>query len=251
MRPILVVHVAAGTARAELMRNGRLLWAAESPFATPSDLREALAQLVSGESMPARPAKLRIRLDAPLAQVRSLHDLPPVRTRHLKALVAAQSERFFRRNGAPLVTDAAWAAGRRLGAVVLAAAAEEPWITAILEGAAAGGRSVESIRPAGRGAELGLELLSPAERRRRHRRARLAIGRLAVVAALLWASAAAVWAVRFDRERRAVDAEITRLRAPADAIMAARRALGESVELVDSLAAARRARAGAVTQLAA
>jgi hypothetical protein len=249
MRPVLTVRVRAGSARAELTRGARVLWAAESAYSSPDELREAITQLTAGESMPVRSPRLRVELGPPIAQVRTLHGLPPVRAVHLKALVATQSGRFFRRNGKALVTDAAWPGGKR-GGVVAAAAAEEPWIVAILEGAAAGGGEVESIRPDGGPAGVRLELLSAEERRRRWRRELVALGRLAVIAALTWSSAMGVWGVRFERERRAVNREIERLRAPTEAVGSARRALGVAAELVDSVETAGRRRARALEQLA-
>lgn len=250
MKPVLVVRIGAGSARAELTRGRRVLWTAEAVFVTPDELREAIAQLTAGESMPARAQRLRVELGAPLAQIRTLHDLPPVRAGHLKALVANQAGRFFRRNGKPLVTDAAWPGGRRRGAVAFAAAAEEPWIAAILEGAGTGGGAVESIRPAGAPAAARLELFTAEERRRRRSHERATLGRLATIAALTWVVAAAVWGVRFERERRAVDREIGRLRTPADAIGSARRALGAAAELVDSVERAERGRGRTLEQLA-
>jgi hypothetical protein len=249
MRPVLTVRVGVGSARAELTRGARVLWAAESAYSSPDELRDAIAQLTAGESMPVRAPRLRVELGPPIAQVRTLHGLPPVRAVHLKALVATQSGRFFRRNGKPLVTDAAWPGGKR-GGVVAAAAAEEPWILAILEGAAAGGGEVESIRPDGGPAGVRLELLSAEELRRRWRRELVALGRLAVIATLTWSAALGVWGIRFERERRAVNREIERLRAPAEAVGSARRALGVAAELVDSVETAGRMRARALEQLA-
>jgi hypothetical protein len=234
VRAVLTVRVEAGSARAELARGGRVLWAAESAFATPEELRDAITQLVAGDFMPARAGLLRVELGPSLAQLRTLHQLPPVRRRDLKALVAMQAARFFRRNGSALVTDAAWRDGRR-GGVAFAAAAEEPWIAAILDGAAAGGCEVKTIVPAGATDGARLELLSEAEQRKRRRRERLALGRLAGVAAAAWVAAGAVWATRFERERRSVEREIERLRSPAAAVTGARRALANAAELVDSV----------------
>src|SRR2546422_2086538 len=42
------------------------------------------------------------------SQMRTLTDLPPVKPRALRALVAHQASRFFRCNGHALVTDATW-----------------------------------------------------------------------------------------------------------------------------------------------
>src|SRR6266511_6201537 len=52
--------------------------------------------------------RLRVTLERPPAQTRTLTDLPPVRDRDLASLVANQAGRFFRRNGTALVTDATW-----------------------------------------------------------------------------------------------------------------------------------------------
>lgn len=250
MKPVLAIRIGAGSARAELVRGSRVLWAAESAFTSPDDLRLALAQLVAGESMPQRAAELRVEIGPPLVQVRTLHDLPPVRAGHLRTLVATQAGRFFRRNGTALVTDAAWRGSQSRGGVAFAAAAEEPWIAAILEGAAAGGVTVETIRPASLPDGARLELLSPEERHRRRRRERVALGRLAGIAAVAWLVAGAVWAVRFERERRSVEREIERLRSPAAAISRVRRALADGAELVDSMATAGRERGRALGQLA-
>jgi Tfp pilus assembly protein PilN len=250
MKVVLLVRVAAGAARAELSRGSKLLWAAESAFDGPDALREAMAQLTSAEGMPARPARLRIEMGEPYAQVRRLHDLPHVRSGHLKALVANQAGRFFRRNGKPLVTDAVWLGGGRQRGAAIGAAAEEPWIAAVVGGAGAGGAMVECIWPAGAWAGSGLDLLPAEEVARRRRRRRLALGRISLVAVLAWTTAAIVWGVRFDRERRAVDKELDRLRAPAAALASARRALGEAAELVDSIKAAERRRGLAAAEIA-
>jgi hypothetical protein len=248
---ILTVRVGTGSARAELTRGMRVLWAAESAFATPDELRDAITQLAAGESMPVRAARLRVELGAPVAQLRTLRDLPPVRSSHLKALVATQSGRFFRRNGKPLVTDAAWPGSRTRGSIAYAAAVEEPWIEAILEGARAGGSAVESIRPAGIPAGVRLQLLSPQELSRRRRREWVAVGRLGAMGAVAFLAAAAVWGIRFERERRSVEREIERLGPPAIAISGARRALSTAAELVDSMETGRRERGRALAELAA
>lgn len=251
MKPVLTVVLGAGQARAELRRGASVLWAAESPVTAPDELREAVAQLAAGQSMPVRAGRIRVEIGAPVLQLRTLHGLPPVRAAHLKTLVATQSGRFFRRNGSPLVTDAAWQGGQARSGIAVAAAAEEPWIAAILQGAEAGGVAVDSIRPVGTTDGARLELLSPDERARRRRRDRVTLGRLVGLGAACWIAAGAVWGVRFARESRAVEGEIERLRAPAAAIGNARRALGNAAALVDSIETATRDRARSLGRLAA
>jgi hypothetical protein len=250
VKAVLTVMLAGGQARAELKRGASVLWAAESAVAAPDELREAVAQLAAGHSMPVRADRMLVELGAPLVQLRTLHGLPPVRAAHLKTLVATQSARFFRRNGSPLVTDATWQGGVRSG-VAVSAAAEEPWIAAILQGAEAGGLVIDSIRPSGTTESSRLELLSPEERARRRRRDRVALGRLAGLGVACWLAAGLLWGIRFERERRSVEQEIARLRAPAAALGAARRALGDATALVDSIEAATRPRARPLGQLAA
>jgi Tfp pilus assembly protein PilN len=251
VKPVLTLALNAGQARAELKRGANVLWAAESPVVAPDELREAVAQLAAGQSMPLRARRIRVELGAPVVQLRTLHGLPPVRTAHLRTLVATQSGRFFRRNGSPLVTDATWQGGRPQSGIAVAAAAEEPWIAAILQGAEAAGLAVDSIRPAGTADGARLELLSPEERARRRRRERVALGRMVGLGAACWIAAGAVWGIRFERERRSVDREIERLRAPAAAIGTARRALGNATALVDSIETAQRDRARPLGRLAA
>ena len=193
MKPVLVVRIGESRACAELRRGARVLWAGEAGFTSPADLRDAVAQLASEPTLPARPGALRVELELPLAQVRTLHDLPPVRRKHLEALVATQAGRFFRKNGKPLVTAAAWPSRQRRGGTAVAAAVEEPWVQAILDGAEAGGVLVETIGPAGLPGTPRLQLLSATELRRRQQRATVTLRRLAAAALLLWVAAGAAF----------------------------------------------------------
>jgi hypothetical protein len=65
----------------------------------------------------------------------------------------------------------------------------------------------------------------------------------------VWVAAGAAFVARVVRERRQVEREIASLRAPVDAVLAARRALGEASALVESLRVAERTRGRALQQL--
>src|SRR5207249_9341128 len=116
--------------------------------------------------------RLRVTLQRPPAQTRTLSDLPPVRDRELASLVANQAGRFFRRNGAALVTDATWVTND-VGRVTQAAAVEEPLVLAIVAGAREAGLVVDRITPAGTSPQL--QLLPTAERAVRARARQRAI----------------------------------------------------------------------------
>src|SRR2546422_2041413 len=89
------------------------------------------------------------------SQMRTLTDLPPVKPRALRALVAHQASRFFRCNGHALVTDATWIENGTARAA-RAAAVEEPVAEAIAAGARAAGLVLETVAPAGEDAPLTL-----------------------------------------------------------------------------------------------
>jgi hypothetical protein len=253
MKPVLVVRARPEGARAELRRAARVLWAGEVECTTADEFREVVVQLITSNTLPCRPASLRIELDGPLAQVRTLRGLPPVRRAHLQALVATQAGRFFRRNGIPLATDAAWDGPGSRGSdrTAIAAAVEESWIEAILDAAATVAVRVEAIRPTALPAGVALDLVSAAERRRRGVREGRRLRRLAAVAVMSWLLAAAVLAFRLHRARSTVEREIDALRQPAEALAAARRALDEGARLVEALAAAEHGRGRALRRVTA
>ncbi len=241
-----MIRVGRAALRAELVRSGRVVWAAEASYASETELAEALASL-AGEAPIGRQRSVRVELDRPLVQVRTLSDLPPVRASALAALVANQAGRFFRRNGKLLVTDAAWERrGRNAPRVGRAAAVEEPWVDAIVRGAAAAGLEVDAITPV----RSSLLLLPAGERAKRARRLRLRIGRLAAGAAALWALVGALAARRLARETAAVDRELARLRPTDAAATIARKEYDRAVAMIGAIEAESRGRAALGSQVA-
>ena len=104
-----------------------------------------------------------------------------------------------------------------------AAAVEEPWSEAAIEACRALGLEVEAIHPAGGRIEAGLDLMPEGERSVRDRRARIAIRRWAIVAAVWpgWFSAESRSPGSYVKERR-VRSRLEALAEPAAAMGRAR-----------------------------
>lgn len=250
MRRTLRLRLEGRLLRAELLGWSGPLWSGEIACDSPGALRQAIAQLIAEPTLPKRPTRLTIELGSPLLQVRMLQGLPPVGAAALRSLVATQAGRYFRRNGTPLVTAAAWPDrdARRKG-LARAVAVEEPWVEAALAGADDAGVPVAAIRPGGDPAAARLELVSTAERHRRRRHEQVTIRRLAVAVAVLWVSLAVAAAIRFERERREIEREIVRLEPTAQALAEARRAVGNAAAMVDALESTDRTRGALLVRL--
>jgi len=243
--PVLHLMVGDSNVRAEALRSGVVVWAGEAAYESPSDLTEVVARLAAAPTERCR--RLRVVLQRPPAQTRTLTDLPPVRDRELASLVANQAGRFFRRNGAALVTDATWVTNGR-GRVTHAAAVEEPLVLAIVAGAAEAGLAVESITAAGVSPQL--QLLPTAEVAVRARARRRTLMRLAVAACAAWIVAGVLFGVRLVVERRDVETQLAAADAPLAALHDVRREMRGAEEMVLGLAEARRSRGQALAALA-
>jgi Tfp pilus assembly protein PilN len=220
MRTFLRVRVEATRVRAEAVRRGQVVWAGEAEHDGPGDLAEVIAQLAAEPRLPPHVSGVRVEMLPPIVQLRTLEGLPPVRAAVLPKLVANQAGRFFRRNGTPLITDATWVrAARGAPKIARAAAVEEPWVEAILEGARSAGLAVETLSPP---PPSRLDLLPAMERDRRRRAAWSSTGRLAAVAAALWIGVGGIIAYRIHREERRIDARLAALGAPVEAVRSAR-----------------------------
>ena len=243
--PVLQLVIADGTVRAEAVRAGIVEWAGEAAYESNDDLAEVIARLATAPSERCR--RLCVTLERPPAQTRTLTDLPPVKDRELRALVANQAGRFFRRNGAQLVTDAAWVTNGT-GRVTHAAAVAEPLLLAVVAGAAEAGLIVESVTPAGVSPEL--QLLPTAERAVRARARRRSLVRLAAAAGAAWLLAGVLFGARLVLERRRIDAELAAVDAPLAALRDVRREMRSAETMVVSLSDARRSRGQALATLA-
>jgi hypothetical protein len=243
--PVLHLIVGDSTVRAEAIRGGAAVWAGEATYDSPNDLAEVVARLAAAPTERCR--RLRVTLERPPAQTRTLTDLPPVRHRELASLVANQAGRFFRRNGTALVTDATWVTNA-VGRVTHATAVAEPLVLAIVAGAAEAGLAVESITAAGMSPQL--QLLPTAERAVRGRARRRTILCLAVAACAAWLLAGVLFGVRLMIERRDVETELASADAPLAALRDVRREMRTAETMVLSLAEARRSRGQALATLA-
>ncbi|HJS43588.1 MAG TPA: hypothetical protein VJ755_08960 [Gemmatimonadales bacterium] len=243
--PVLQLVIGDAKVRAEAVHAGVAVWAAEAVYETNADLTEVIARLAAAPAERCR--RLKVTIERPPAQTRTLTDLPPVRGRDLTALVANQAGRFFRRNGASLVTDAIWVANGQ-SRVTQAAAVAEPLVLAVLTGATQAGLIVESITAAGVSSEL--QLLPSGERAVRAGARRRAFMRLVVAVCGIWLLAAASLALRLTIEASQVDRELAAAEAPLNALRDVKREMRTAEAMVVGLANARQARGQALAALA-
>jgi len=243
---LLRLRIGRSSLHAEAVEHGSVTWVGEASYRELGELADAIARLAAEPPRACR--RVVVSLDRPPVQLRTLRELPPVKPRHLAALVAQQTGRFFRKNGQPLVTDAAWV-GKGPTRVAHAAAVEEPLVEAIAAGARAAGLWLETIAPAGDGVRLALLPKSERESRERatHRRTR----RLAVVTCALWFAAGALFFVRLAWERRAVERELAALAQPLAAVLDARRELRDAETTLNAITAAERERGRSLAVLSA
>jgi hypothetical protein len=131
------------------------------------DLEAELREVFAGVGRWHARRGVRITLERPWVQVRTLTELPSVSRRRLVEMIRLQSRRFFRANGGPLVVDAIWLpAPRGQPRAALAAAAEAAVLDRLTEMAGEAGVRVRGIQPGHRSA-LGLNLLPAGQRRAR------------------------------------------------------------------------------------
>ena len=242
---LLRVRIGRSSLRAEAMRGGVVTWAGEATYAEVTELADAIARLAAEAPIGSR--RLAVVLERPPAQLRTLADLPPVKARHVAALVAQQAGRFFRTNGRALVTNAGWL-GRAAPGVARAAAVEEPLVEAVVAGARAAGLWLQTIAPAD---DCTITLLPRSERDRRERAARRLTRRLAVATCGSWLAAGALFYGRVLWDRRAVEHELAALRQPIAAVLDARRELRDAEATLHAISLAEQERGRSLAVLAA
>lgn len=133
--------------RAVVVRRGRVCWAAKAEYVGHSDLGEVLARLAA--ERPTGVRTVRVAVDVPLSQCRTIGGLPRLTRRELAQHIALSPKRFFLHNGSRLVTDASpvghrWRNGN--GAALIAAA-PEPIVDAIADGVRAAGMRLVALAP--------------------------------------------------------------------------------------------------------
>lgn len=242
------LHVLVGrtTVRARLAVGTSVLWTGERSYTDPPEMREAIAHLAA--ECPEACGRLLVTVECPPAQLRTITHLPRVKARHLFAVVAQQTGRFFRRHGQNLVADAAWL-GRGDAGVARAAAVDERLVEAIAEGARAAGLTLDAIAPADDRARL--SLLPRSERDRRERGARGRTRTLALAAVAIWLTAGAGYLGALAWERRRIERELGALHEPLAIVRDARRELRDAEGVLNAVAVAEEQRPGALAMLTA
>ena len=220
---------------AELRERRKPVWSGECALEPGDELSHALDELLTTTDLSGRVRRLVVRVSPPIVQLRTLTDLPPVRNRLLDALVRTQAGRFFRRNGAPLVTAATWGPGKRGQRPAQAAAIEEPWLAELSTVAARHGIADVRVSP---DAHPALDLRLPAWERTRQTFERRQVRRALLLAALAWLGVLAIDTTRMMRERAALDAGIGALAPGSEAVSRVARQADAIAAMVDTIQAA-------------
>jgi Fimbrial assembly protein (PilN) len=143
---ILGLSVGPTTIHAVLLWRGIVEWAGEASYDDLSDLADAVARLGAESGRPV--TRTRVVLERAVVQLRSIVPAPPLRGDAVRRYVALEAPRLFRKNGAPLVTDARLIPIDQEHKALWTAAVAEPLVQAVLDGAAQAGLVVEAVGPA-------------------------------------------------------------------------------------------------------
>jgi hypothetical protein len=146
VKRVLGVSVGASTVRAVLIERGAVRWAGTAEYVDLDELADAIARLAGEAGAPVRRA--RVVLERDVVQLRSIVPAPPLKATALRRYVALEAARLFRKNGAPLVTDAMRIPLTKTTAALWAGAAAEPLVQAAFTGCTQAGLTVEVLGPA-------------------------------------------------------------------------------------------------------
>jgi Tfp pilus assembly protein PilN len=146
VRAVLGLGVSATMVHAVLVERGAIAWAGQAAYQTEDDLAEVIAHLAEEAGRPVRRARIALERDA--VQLRTVTPVPLLKPGPLRRYVALEATRLFRKNGAPLVTDGISVAGDASTRALWMAAAPEPLLRRILDGANQAGLRVETLGPA-------------------------------------------------------------------------------------------------------
>lgn len=232
----LVLRLRPGVAVAEAVRRGQIRWTGELPWDGAADLTRMFTELAATPEVGQDSRTLSVLVERPLMQLRRVTELPPVRHAVLRALVGTQSTRYFRRNGAALVTDARWinVHGHRVAQLC---AMDALLLEALADGAQTAGLTLLSVRPADAD---GLSLLPASTQVARVARLRRSLARWSVAAVLAWGLLGSAYLGRLTVERRRIERELLRLEAPAAALRGLRQEMRSARDMTEAVAAAER-----------
>ena len=225
-------------------------WVAEAPWSRETAVAPAIAALLAARPKAPGSPTLTIEVERPLAQLRRLGTLPPVRREHLATLVQQQASTFFRKNGHPLVTDAAWLpTSNGAPREALLAALDLELAEALLAGAAEAGVEVDRLTVATESSVPALDLAPPGARAIRRAAERRSLHRLATIVAILWCLAGALWATRLGFELHRTRLELARLAPARQALLTGRTVRHRAEAMLLTLDAAEAARPRLVERL--
>lgn len=145
------LSVGAGCARGLVLERGRIAWAGSARWAENAyaDLADVIGRLAAEAGRPTR--AVRVVLERDVVQLRSIVPAPPLGARALRRYVTLEAPRLFRTNGGRLVVDARLVQIDARTRALLAAAASDELLRAIVAGCAEAGLVVVSLGP---GAEV-------------------------------------------------------------------------------------------------
>lgn len=186
---------------------------------------DALTQMFMDEPL-GRAREVDVLLGAPLAEVRSLTDLPPVSERDLHDLVANQRSKFFRNGHGSVALAATWVdSGEQRAARI--AQCDLVLMEAIEACAARSGRVVRRFFPVDGAGRAGPVLLTPDGHRRMRRRRRRWVAAWLTAATAGWAATGGVYLYDLASDSRATSADLAALQAPLQRIDALTRRVEE------------------------
>lgn len=212
------------------------------PCGAAGDVAAAVERLVQEVESPVAVKAVELRLLPPLLQIRRLTGFPRLRSAALRAAVGLQASGIFRQNGGSLVTAAVAVPTPENGSTVIAVAADEHFIDALLAALEVGGVTVNGIRP---DEALGLPPLAldpPSTRRARAASLRRALRRWLVIATLSWLGFGLTASVRLHQRLAIAEQELAALRQPMEALHTARGRMTTAQAIIEALASATRER---------
>ncbi len=233
----LMVHVSLERLWAEAWTGGREpSWRCEVCRAPEVSLPDAICALLAEAPRPTGTIETQVLLHRPMAQIRHLEGLPPVRGKVLAAMVEHQASTFFRKNGHPLVTSAGILPARGdQPQRTLMAAIDVDLADALVEGIGRAGLTIDGCTVADLPGAEALDLLPLAARQTRDRRRLRSLSQAAFVAALAWAMAIGSWAVREGAAVHRTRSELTRLAGARKALLTGQAVRHQAEELLISL----------------
>lgn len=142
----LGLSVGATSVHGVLLRRGTIVWAGSTAYTSPAELTDAIARLAGESGCVARTTRVVLARD--VVQLRTILPAPPLKPSAARRYLALEAARLFRKNGAPLVTDAVAMPTAEKGLALFAAAAPQPLLDAIIDGCKQAGLRVQALAPA-------------------------------------------------------------------------------------------------------